>query len=83
MLHFGTLISIVIVYIEDVKRIIIEFLRLLGNLLTGKKNGDLTDHQRLGLLIIAGSVPTAIIDTNRNRFVGNGMSIVVCREKRF
>lgn len=61
MLHFGTLISIVIVYIEDVKRIIIEFLRLLGNLLTGKKNGDLTDHQRLGLLIIAGSVPTAII----------------------
>ncbi|HZH93950.1 MAG TPA: undecaprenyl-diphosphate phosphatase [Tissierellaceae bacterium] len=61
MLHFGTLISIIIVYFEDVKKIIIEFLSLVGNLLTGKKSGDLTDHQRLGLLILAGSVPTAII----------------------
>lgn len=61
MLHFGTLISIIIVYFEDVKRIIIEFLSLVVNLLTGKKSGDLTDHQRLGLLILAGSVPTAII----------------------
>lgn len=61
MLHFGTLISIVIVYFDDVKRIIIEFLKLLGNLIKGRKIELLTDHQRLGLLIIAGSVPTAVI----------------------
>jgi undecaprenyl-diphosphatase len=61
MLHFGTLISIIIVYIEDVKKIIVEFIRLLGNLLSGRRIEGLTDHQRLGLLIIAGSVPTAVI----------------------
>jgi len=61
MLHFGTLISIIIVYFNDVKKIIIEFLVLLGDLIMRRKVDELTDHQKLGLLILSGSVPTAII----------------------
>ncbi|MGM0395538.1 MAG: undecaprenyl-diphosphate phosphatase [Bacillota bacterium] len=61
MLHFGTLISIIIVYFEDVKKIILEFLILIGSLISKRKIHELTDHQKLGLLILAGSVPTAII----------------------
>jgi undecaprenyl-diphosphatase len=61
MLHFGTLISIIIVYFKDIARIIYEFLQLVRLLITGKRNIRLTKHQWFGLLILVGSVPTAII----------------------
>ncbi len=61
MLHFGTLISIVIVYFKDIKFIVIDFIKLIIDLARGKKIRELTKYQRLGLLIIIGSVPTAII----------------------
>lgn len=61
MLHFGTLISIVIVYFNDIMKIVVDMLKLIGDLLKGRKINKLTTHQRLGLLIIVGSIPTAII----------------------
>jgi undecaprenyl-diphosphatase len=60
MLHFGTLISIVIVYFKDIKLIIIDIIKLIVNIVKRKRQ-KLTKYQKLGLLIIAGSVPTAII----------------------
>ncbi len=60
MLHLGTLISIIIVYFKDIKLIVIDFIKLIVNILKRKRQ-KLTKHQKLGLLIIAGSVPTAII----------------------
>lgn len=61
MLHFGTLISIIIVYFKDVKQIVVEFLSLIVNLFRGKRPKTLTWHQKLGVFIITGSIPTAII----------------------
>ena len=61
MLHFGTLISIVIVYFNDIVKIIVDMLKLLGDLIRRRKIKKLTTHQKLGLLIITGSIPTAII----------------------
>ncbi len=61
MLHFGTLISIVIVYFNDIIKIIVEFFKMLGNGIKHKKFRIANGYQKLGLLIIAGSVPTAII----------------------
>jgi len=61
MLHFGTLISIIIVYFNDVKLIIIDFIKLILQLIKRKKINSLTKYQKLGLLIILGSIPTAII----------------------
>lgn len=61
MLHFGTLISIVFVYFKDIKFIVIDFIKLIIDIARGKKIRELTKYQRLGLLIIIGSVPTAII----------------------
>lgn len=61
MLHFGTLISIFIVYFQDIKKIIIDILKLMGDLVKGRRINKLTTYQKLGLFIILGSIPTAII----------------------
>ncbi|MBU5437648.1 undecaprenyl-diphosphatase UppP [Tissierella sp. MSJ-40] len=61
MLHFGTLISIIIVYFNDVVKIVVEFFKLIGNIIKNKKVKPLNTYQKLGLLIIVGSIPTAII----------------------
>lgn len=61
MLHFGTLISIFIVYFKDIARIIYEFMALIGSLIKGKRAHKLTKHQWFGLIIIIGSIPTALI----------------------
>ncbi len=60
MLHFGTLISIFIVYFKDIMRIIYEILVLIGDIIKGRRK-KLTLHQKLGLFVLTGSIPTAII----------------------
>lgn len=60
MLHFGTLISIFIVYFKDILRIIYEIIILIGDIIKGKRK-KLTQHQKLGLFVLTGSIPTAII----------------------
>lgn len=61
MLHFGTLVSIIVVYFNDIKKMVIEFFKLIGYILKGKKVGKINKYQKLAFLIILGSVPTAII----------------------
>lgn len=61
MLHFGTLISIVIVYFNDIIKIIVEFFKMLGTGIKNKKFRITNGYQKLALFIIIGSIPTAII----------------------
>ncbi|MCR2042717.1 undecaprenyl-diphosphatase UppP [Anaerosalibacter massiliensis] len=61
MLHFGTLISIFIVYFNDIIKIIIEFFRMLGQGIKNKKFKITNIYQKMAILIIIGSIPTAII----------------------
>lgn len=61
MLHLGTLVSIIIVYFDDIYKMIVEFFTLIFDLLKGKKIKKLTMHQKLALFIIIASVPTAVI----------------------
>ena len=61
MLHFGTLISIFIVYFNDIINIIIEFFKMIGDGIKNKKFRIKNNYQKLALLIIIGSIPTAII----------------------
>lgn len=60
MLHFGTLISVLIVFFEDVKNMIIEFIKMIVKLLKREKF-EINKDQKLALLIIVASIPTAII----------------------
>ena len=68
MLHFGTLLSIFIVYFKDIARIIYEFFGLIGTILKRKKITRLTKYQWFGMLIIVGSIPTAIIGLSLKDF---------------
>lgn len=68
MLHFGTLLSIFIVYFKDIARIIYEFFGLTGTILKRKKITRLTKYQWFGILIIVGSIPTAIIGLSLKDF---------------
>lgn len=61
MLHFGTLISIFVVYFKDIIRIIVEFFKMLGNGVKNKRLKITNSYQRLGVLIIIGSIPTALM----------------------
>ena len=61
MLHFGTLISIFIVYFNDIIKIIAEFFKMLGQGIKNKKIRVTNIYQKMAILIILGSIPTAII----------------------
>jgi len=61
MLHFGTLISIFIVYFNDILKMIVEFFKLIFSIVKGNKVEKINKHQKLALLIIIGSIPTAIV----------------------
>lgn len=61
MLHFGTLISIFIVYFNDIIKMIVEFFKMLGQGIKNKKIKITNIYQKMAILIIIGSIPTAII----------------------
>lgn len=61
MLHLGTLISIFIVYFNDIIIIIKEFFILTYDLFRYRKLRIDNEYKRLGLMIIVGSIPTGII----------------------
>ncbi len=61
MLHFGTLISIIIVYFKDIIKIIVEFFKMIGKGIKEKKFKITNIYQKFALMIIVGSIPTAII----------------------
>ncbi|WP_069649552.1 undecaprenyl-diphosphatase UppP [Caloranaerobacter ferrireducens] len=61
MLHFGTLISIFIVYFKDIVNIISEFIKFIVELLKDKKIKINNEYRKLGIMIIIGSIPTALM----------------------
>lgn len=61
MLHFGTLISIFVVYFKDVINIVKEFFILVKDSIKDRRIIIKNKYQKLGLLIILASIPTAII----------------------
>lgn len=61
MLHFGTLISIVIVYFKDIVNIISEFNKFLIEFVKNGKVELNNEYRKLGVMIIIGSIPTALM----------------------
>lgn len=61
MLHVGTLFSVLVVYWDDLKNIVIEFIRLCIDLLTGKGCNLSNEYRRLAVFIIAGTIPTGLM----------------------
>lgn len=60
VLHFGTLLSILLVYHKQVINMIVEFFKMLGSLIKRKKI-ELNHYQKLALYIILATIPTVII----------------------
>lgn len=61
MLHFGTLLSIFIVFFSDIIKMIVEFFKMLGKGIANRKFKITNIYQKLALMIIVGSIPTALI----------------------
>ena len=61
MLHLGTLFSIFLVYAKDISAIIVEFLRLIGEVIRGKGFKINNDHRKLGIFIIIATIPTGLM----------------------
>lgn len=59
MLHLGTLLSVFVVYFNDIKLMIIEFFKLLGKLLKREKI-RINRYQKMALMIILATIPTVI-----------------------
>lgn len=60
VLHFGTLLSILLVYHKQVINMIVEFFKMLGSLIKREKI-ELNHYQKLSLYIILATIPTVII----------------------
>jgi|Deesub1362A_J573_1020465.scaffolds.fasta_scaffold02837_2 undecaprenyl-diphosphatase len=62
VLHFGTLVSIFLVYYSDISEMFKEAFGLFNKMLKARFNGtQLTEYESLILYIVAGSIPTAFI----------------------
>lgn len=61
MLHFSSLLAVLIYFRKDVIKLIISFFELLARINKTKRKETLNLHERIVLLIIAGTIPTVII----------------------
>ena len=62
MLHFGTLVSLVIVYFKDIVKLAVEFILSIKDLIQKKSlNICKNDTRKLCYMIITTSIPTVII----------------------
>ena len=61
MLHIGTLFSVIVVYRTDLYHITLEFFKMCLDGIRGKGLGLDNPYRKLGLLIIVGSIPTALM----------------------
>lgn len=61
MLHFGTLISIFIVYRDHIGIMIVDFLRLIRDTIKNKKFEIKTPYQNLAIMVIIATIPTGLI----------------------
>ncbi|TJX67062.1 undecaprenyl-diphosphate phosphatase [Soehngenia saccharolytica] len=77
MLHFGTLVSIFIVYFKDIRLMVIEFIKLIFTIIKEKSIPILNQYQKFALLIIVASIPTAIIGLALEGFIENMFSSVL------
>ncbi|EOD01240.1 undecaprenyl-diphosphate phosphatase [Caldisalinibacter kiritimatiensis] len=61
MLHFGTLLSVVIVYYKDISNMAKEFIGLLLEILKNRKLSLNNEYRILAIMIIVGTIPTALM----------------------
>ncbi|MGE4282209.1 MAG: undecaprenyl-diphosphate phosphatase [Clostridia bacterium] len=61
MLHFGTILSVCLVYYKDIYHLIKEFFGLLADIPKGNVQIDSSPYRRMILLLITATIPTAII----------------------
>lgn len=61
LLHFGTLLSIFYVYAKDIGMIILEFIKMLLELFTGKGFRINNEYRKLGIMIIVATIPTGLM----------------------
>lgn len=60
MLHFGTLLSIFIIYFKDIINIVIEFFKMIHDIIQ-KRQLNLNEYRILAIMIIIGSIPTGLM----------------------
>lgn len=62
ILHWGTLLSVFIVYWKDIKELVVELFLLIKDIFTGKGlRIEERPVRKLGIMIIVATIPTAII----------------------
>ena len=61
MLHFGTLLSIFIVYYKDIIKIILESIYLISDAIKLKKIKLDNEYRVLAIMIIIGTIPTGVV----------------------
>ncbi|MBM7615640.1 undecaprenyl-diphosphatase UppP [Alkaliphilus hydrothermalis] len=61
MLHFGTLISVFFIYSKDIFNIVLEYLKMTVELLTGRGLKFDNEYRKLGLYIMIATIPTGLM----------------------
>lgn len=78
MLHAGTLIAVAFAYRKDISALIMELGRLIRDIFTGKGlMAKSNETRQLGLMIIIGSIPAAIVGILFEEAVGKLFSSII------
>ncbi|MEA4824033.1 MAG: undecaprenyl-diphosphate phosphatase [Clostridiaceae bacterium] len=61
LLHFGTLISVFLCFWPDIRDMIVEFFRLLGDLFRGKPDLNKTPARRMMIMVVLATIPMVVV----------------------
>ncbi len=81
LLHFATLIAVCIYYFRDIREMVCEFFRWLGDLARpGTKGGEVPEARRMVLLIVMGTLPLFVILPFKDAVerINNSPALVSC-----
>jgi|LSQX01.1.fsa_nt_gb undecaprenyl-diphosphatase len=61
LLHFGTLLSVLMVYSKDILNLIKEFFNIIGDIARGRFTMGDSPHRKMIVLLIVATIPTVIV----------------------
>ena len=61
LLHLGTLAAVFVAYWSDIREMVLEFFRMIGDAAGGKSSGKIPSARRMILLILVGTLPLFLV----------------------
>ncbi|MDR2610942.1 MAG: undecaprenyl-diphosphate phosphatase [Clostridiales Family XIII bacterium] len=78
LLHLGTLVAVSVAYRRDIAELIVEFVRMIGDIFTGKGPGlRENDMRKLAVMILVATIPAAVCGVLFDSFIARVFTSII------